>query len=79
MLNFMISSFFNHFIEIEIGIMSLRRNRESCERNCSHLNGRMPYLFEGIGSKMNFLGTEEFELKYAKIIKKMTAVKLKLY
>ena len=54
MLNYLILTFFKHFIDIEVKIISLRRNRESCESNCNHLNGHLPYLFEGISQKMNF-------------------------
>lgn len=53
MLNYLILTFFKHFIEIEVKIISLRRDRGSCESNCNHLNGHLPYLFEGISQKMN--------------------------
>lgn len=64
MLYYLILTFFKNFIEIEVEIISLRRNRESCEFNCYHLNGHLPYLFEGIGPKMNS------DLRFLKLILK---------
>ena len=53
MLNYFILTFFKHFIEIEFKIISIRKNRDTCESNCNHLNGHLPYLFEGISPKIN--------------------------
>ena len=47
MLNYMIASFFNHFINIEIKIISLRKKRQDCETDCHKSDGHLPYLFEG--------------------------------
>ena len=47
MLNYMIASFFNHFINIEIKIISLRKKRQDCETDCHQSDGHLPYLFEG--------------------------------
>jgi len=44
----LLSTFFVHFINIEIDIISLRRNHSFCEENCHVKNGHLPYLFEGM-------------------------------
>ena len=51
MLNYLISTFFLKLIILEIEILSLKNDRESCQTSCNDRDGHLPYLFEGIGSK----------------------------
>ena len=51
MLNYLISTFFLKFIILEIEILSLRSDKDTCKTSCNDRDGHLPYLFEGEGSK----------------------------
>ena len=55
MLNNILSTFFVHFINVEIDIISLRYNHSFCETNCYMKDGHLPHLLEGMGLRTSHL------------------------
>ena len=49
MLNYVVTSLFKHFMNLEIEVISMMVNRTTCETNCKLKDGHLPYVFEGRG------------------------------
>ena len=46
MLTYLVSSFFNNFINIELEIISMRMNFTFCQTVCGNRQGHLPFVFE---------------------------------